>query len=119
MVFVTFSSLYSFSGIGTPSFNIPHFDKAVHFMFYFVACVLGVFFLRERSKGKINLVKTLIAMVFATVVFGILIEVIQHNYTVQRMGDVYDALANSTGSICGALAAKLFFSRKRQLKWKY
>ncbi len=119
MVFVTFSSLYSFSGVDTPSFNIPHLDKAVHFMFYFVACILGIFFLRERSNGKINLTKTLVTMVFATVVFGILIEVVQHNYMVKRMGDVYDALANSTGSICGALAVKLFFSRKRQLKWKY
>jgi VanZ family protein len=88
-------------------------------MFYFVACILGILFLRERSNGKINLVKTVITMVFATVVFGILIEVIQHEYTVQRIGDVYDALANSTGSICGALAVKFFFSRKRQLKWKH
>ncbi|VAW12014.1 hypothetical protein MNBD_BACTEROID03-2189 [hydrothermal vent metagenome] len=119
MAFGTFSSLYSFSGVDAQSFSIPHFDKAVHFMFYFVACILGVFFLRERSNGKMNLMKTLIAMVFATVVFGILIEVIQYEYTAQRMGDVYDALANSIGSICGALTVKLFFLRKRQLKWKY
>ncbi len=58
-------------------------------------------------------------MVFATMVFGILIEVIQHIYAIQRTGDVYDALANSMGSICGALAVKFFFLRKRQLKWKY
>ncbi len=118
-MFVTFSSLYSFSSVGAPSLDIPHLDKAVHFVFYFAACLLGVFFIRERTNGKLSLRKALLSMFFATVFFGILIEGIQHTYTTNRVGDVYDGLANSTGSFVGALTAKLFFSGKRQLNWKH
>lgn len=120
MVFVTFSSLFSFSGFDTGSYiTIPHLDKAVHFVFYFVACVLGVLFIRERTKGRINLIKVLVIMCIVTIVFGIIIEVLQYAITVDRMGDLFDGLANSIGSLCGALSMKFFFSDKRQLKWKY
>ncbi len=120
MVFVTFSSLYSFSGIDTQSFiHIPHFDKVVHFIFYFVACILGVLFLRERTKGKMYFIKALVIICITTIVFGIIIEVLQYTITVERMGDLFDGLANSLGSLCGVLSMKLLFSGKRQLKWKY
>ena len=119
MVFVTFSSLYSFNHVETPSFQIPHLDKAVHFTFYFVACILGVLFLRERSKSTMSIQKALISMVVLMVVFGAIIEVIQHVFTENRMGDFIDGIANTVGSLCGAFAVKSFFSAKRGLKWKY
>lgn len=120
MVFVTFSSLFSFSGFDTGSYiDIPHLDKAVHFIFYFVACILGVLFVRERTKGEMYLVKALVIMCVVTIAFGIIIEVLQYTITVERMGDLFDGLANSIGSLCGALSMKFLFSGKRQLKWKY
>lgn len=119
IMFITFSSLYSFSSVGAPSFDIPHLDKVVHFVFYFIACILGVFFIRERTLGELSLMKALMFMFFATALFGTLIEGIQHIYTPNRVGDVYDGLANSAGSFFGALVAKLFFSGKRQLNWKH
>ncbi len=118
-MFVTFSSLYSFQGVATPSFKIPHVDKAVHFVFYFVACILGVFFLCERTKGDMKLKKAIVVMVVATIVFGIIIEVIQYACTANRQGDFMDGLANSMGSFCGAILVKWYFSGKRQLKWKF
>jgi VanZ family protein len=119
MMFVTFSSLYSFEGDDTSGFDIPHLDKLVHFTFYFVACVLGVLFLRERSQGAIRFKKTLAVMAFSAIAYGILIEIVQHTMTVNRMGDYLDGIANTLGSLCGVVALKIFFSRKRQLKWKY
>lgn len=120
LVFVTFCSLFSFSGFEAESYiTIPHFDKAVHFIFYFVSCVLGVFFIREKTKGEISLVKALVITCVVTIIFGILIEVLQDAITVERMADVFDGLANSLGSLCGALAMKFLFLEKRQLKWKY
>lgn len=118
-MFVTFSSLYSFNEVKPPNFHIPHLDKAVHFTFYFVACVLGVLFLRERSKSTMKLQRALILMLISTILFGAIIEVIQYVYTVNRMGDFVDGMANSLGSFCGAFAMKIYFSAKRGLKWKY
>lgn len=119
MMFVTFSSLHSFEGAHTPRFNIPHLDKLVHFTFYFVACVLGIFFLRERSQSALSLRTSLLIMLFSTIAFGILMEVMQHTLTDNRMGDYLDGIANTLGSLCGVIALKMFFYGKRQLKWKY
>ncbi len=119
MVFVTFSSLYAFEGASTPRFQIPHLDKMVHFTFYFVASILGILFLRERSQGNMSMKKAIWIMVFATIAFGVIMEILQHTFTVNRMGDYFDAMANTLGSFCGAIASKLYFSGKRKLKWKY
>lgn len=119
MMFVTWSSLFSFSDDSLPSFNIPHLDKLVHFTFYFVAVMLGVLFFRERTKGEMMLRKTLVINFFSMVVFGIVIEVIQHVFALSRMGDIFDALSNSIGALCGAWTIKFLFSRERWLNWKY
>lgn len=119
MMFVTFSSLFSFNDVNTSSLKIPHIDKAVHFTFYFVACILGVMFLRERSAGEMPLKKAIIVMFFITVTFGILMEVLQYNFAIHRTGDVFDGIANTIGSICGALLCKFYFAVNRRLTWKY
>jgi len=118
-MFVTFSSLYSFEGVHVSRFNIPHSDKVVHFIFYFVACILGILFLRERSKGEIHLGKAILIMALATIGFGILMEVLQYSLTATRMGDILDGFANTAGSISGAMLTKFYFSGKRRLKWKF
>lgn len=119
MMFVTFSSLHSFEGVHTPRFNIPHLDKIVHFTFYFVACVLGAFFLRERSQGALSLKKSIWIMLFFTIAFGVLMEILQYTLTDNRTGDYLDAIANTMGSLCGAVVIKIIFYGKRQLKWKF
>lgn len=119
MVFITFSSLSSFEDIDSPRFDIPHLDKAVHFTFYFMGTVLGVLFLRERTRGAMKLTKAILIMLFATIFYGILIEFFQYLFTAERTGDVLDGLANTMGSLCGALLMKFYFSRKRGLKWKF
>lgn len=118
LVFITFSSLYSFSGIDTDSFNIPYGDKLVHFTFYFVAAVLGVFFLREQRQWKLTQKKAMGIILVLTIVFGIIIEVIQHTLTVSREGDVFDALANTLGSFCGIFIVNVFFLRMGFMKWE-
>lgn len=120
MVFVTFFSLFSFSDFDTANYiAIPHFDKVVHFIFYFVSCVLGVLFIRERTKGEMKLVKVLVITCVATILFGTIVEFLQYAITVERIADIFDCLANSLGSLCGVLSMKFLFLEKRQLKWKY
>ena len=118
MVFVTFSSLYSFSGVGTSTFSIPHLDKIVHFVFYFTAVLLGVLAFWESLKESVALLRAIFIMICAAIIFGMVIEVIQYVYTSDRQGDVFDVLANSLGAFFGGLAIKTYFSRKWALKWE-
>lgn len=118
MVFVTFSSLSSFKGDDTPEFDIPNLDKAVHFTFYFVATVLAVFSIRELSLGKFPRRRALWISVLGAIGFGMVIEVLQMVLTTDRQGDIFDAIANSLGALCGMVALKLLFSKVERLKWK-
>lgn len=117
LAFVTYASLASFSGMDTSSFNIPFADKIVHFIFYFTAAVLGVFSVREQVKWSVTLGKALLLLFFFTLVFGILIEVIQYNFTENREGDVFDALANGFGGLIGVLASRFLFSKNGFFNW--
>jgi VanZ family protein len=118
MVLVTLLSLFSFSEGDLPQFDLPFMDKLVHFTFYFMAALLGALSIRERTQGKSGLNKSIIIIVAAVVLYGIVIEVIQSEFTVAREGDVFDVMANTLGALLGVLTIKLLFSEKRQLKWK-
>ncbi len=118
MAFVTWASLSSIPGEHTHDFDIPHLDKVVHFCFYFGATVLGTFFVRETVHGRMLLAKTLLFVVLGAIMYGIIIEVLQYNFTLSREGDPLDALANSCGAISGALVMKWLFSGVSRLKWK-
>lgn len=117
-MFITWSSLFSFSGNNLPHFDIPNLDKLVHFIFYFIAVILGMLFLYERAKKRMKLYRALVICVSGMIAYGIVIEVIQYNFTANRMGDIFDALSNSFGALCGAGVIKLFFSWKGRLNWE-
>jgi VanZ family protein len=116
MVFVTFSSLYSFKDSDLSNLNIPYGDKVVHFIFYFVAAVLGSMFFFETIEEKSIRIKYLKILAISLIFFGIIIEVIQGTMTVNRSGDVFDALANSLGVILGIIAIFSQFQGQRGLK---
>ncbi len=119
LVFVTLASLFSFDQDDTPSINIPHFDKFVHFTFYFVMVILGIWAVREYLKAPRKLAVVVVWVVVFAVLYGIIIEVLQHTLTASREGDILDALANAAGALMGMLVAKALFSSKWSLKWKY
>ncbi|WP_425235855.1 VanZ family protein [Ulvibacterium sp.] len=118
MVFVAFSSLYSFEDTSVPTINIPHLDKVVHFTFYFVAAILGLLSFRMRLTQGTSLRKITIVMLLFLIIFGIIIEVMQYGFTTSREGDIFDALANTLGALAGVLTAKMLFSSKNRLNWK-
>ena len=119
LVFVTFSSLFSFDGEDTSVINIPNFDKFVHFTFYFVMVILGVLAVREYLKTPMKFLKVTIYMLFFAILYGIIIEVLQYTLTVNRQGDILDALANTLGALLGMLVVRILFSKKWSLKWKH
>jgi len=118
MTLITWASLTTFPDDDTPDINIPHFDKVVHFVFYFGAAVLGTLFVRESMRDKPALVKTLVYVVSGAIIYGIIIEVLQYTLTDDRQGDIFDVLANSFGAVIGVLAMNWLFSRSKGLKWK-
>lgn len=81
-------------------FNIPHFDKLVHFgMFAFL-----IFLFRQESEK--NAPEKLILrnlFLFLTLIFAALSEVIQYKYIFGRSGNVYDFLADLLGFAVGTL----------------
>jgi len=118
IVIITFLSLYSFEDFDTREIYFPHLDKAVHFIFYFVATILGALLIRERTKGQLNLSRSVVITVLIVIIYGIVIEVIQNTFTLNRCGELYDVLANSFGSFFGAGLIIILFSGKTPLKWK-
>ncbi|MFS4455880.1 VanZ family protein [Maribacter sp. 2304DJ31-5] len=119
IVFVTFSSLFSFEGMDTSGIDIPHMDKLVHFTFYFVMAILSVVALKEDLCKGIKLSKALFLGTSFSVLYGIIIEVIQSTWTSDRHGDVWDAIANTMGALAGMVLTAIWISRKGPLKWKF
>ena len=119
MALVTYASLSSIEPDDDLDFfiDIPHFDKVVHFGFYFGATVLGALFFNEKFRGRYSMPKALAYVALAAIFYGMLIEVLQHTLTTNRDGDFMDALANSCGALMGAWAVKWLFSRGSWLKW--
>lgn len=103
MVFITLLSLFSFSGIDTGGFDIPHTDKLVHVVFYFVAVVLGSLCLGERRTGKHNGKSLVLPVIVFSVIYGIIIEGLQWIMPFNREADIWDIAANSLGAVLGGL----------------
>ena len=119
MALITFLSLNSFSDFPVVDFTIPYLDKLVHIVFYFVATVLGCFFVRERTRGRANFLKTLFITGFFALIYGVIIELLQAFYTIDRSGELLDLAANSLGVIFALFTVKYLFSPKTGLNWKY
>ena len=81
---------------------VPHADKVVHFLMYFV---LQVLLLNHNSKFGNKFSIWIIFML--TVGYGFLIECIQGYFLVARFFENYDIIANITGALTGIL----FFNR--------
>lgn len=118
IIIITTLSLYPFEDFDTQEIHIPYLDKVVHFIFYFVAAILGILLIRERTKAKLNLSRSVVITVLLVIIYGIVIEVIQSTFTLNRSGELYDVLANSLGAIFGAGFIIILFSGKTPLKWK-
>lgn len=78
-----------------PNVGVSFADKIFHSLTYVVLTFLwfGTFYFQFK-KGKIK------AIVYATIIsiiFGIIVEVLQGVFTATRQADVYDVLANSLG----------------------
>ena len=86
-----------------PHVDLPFLDKWAHFVVFLILYLLWAWAL--ESKGP--RVKWTLQLVFTLLIYGIIIESIQHYWYVSRKGDLMDVLANATGILIGFLAHQL------------
>lgn len=92
----------------TPKIDFLFADKLVHFCFYFGFVFLWCRYLFFGNKATI---RNKIILVFTAIVMGILIELGQGFFTIDRQADVFDAAANAIGGISGIGIANIFFKK--------
>nr|WP_262910958.1 VanZ family protein [Flaviramulus multivorans] len=96
MAFVSLIKLNNLPDVGV-SFG----DKIFHFLAYFVLTFLwfNTFINTYKFKNR----RAIIFSIVISVVFGIIIEVLQETITVSRALDIYDVLANTIGVLIASL----------------
>lgn len=99
-------SMDTFSSVDT--FTFEYKDKVLHGVFYFVFTLFWFLFFRNTRHGK-NL--KLKVFLFA-VAYGIMIEICQGLFTTERSADVFDVVANTTGSALAILVLWLADNKK-------
>lgn len=85
-----------------PKLYFENADKIVHFTFYFGFVFLWFRFLLFQKKG---IFRNLFLFVLIAIFLGVLIEILQGLLTTTRQPDVWDAVANSFGSLMGAIVS--------------
>lgn len=97
IMYLSMANSHTFDKI--PVFNIPYFDKLVHFAMFFG--LMSVIILENRKTLKSWRLLFLTGLI--PLFYGILIEVLQAAFTVTRSGSVYDALADFAGILVSIL----------------
>jgi VanZ family protein len=93
---------------GAPKIEIPFADKMVHFIInagLFMVWASYVFSGKTNTKTKKTY--TLPLLFVCTLLYGILIEVVQGSFIPTRGADFFDVVANLCGLILGFFAVKL------------
>ncbi len=78
-------------------------DKVVHILIHFILSFIWVSYFFIYNKRNINF-KNLLIIILLCFFYGIIIEIIQQLFIASRHADIFDILANTIGSILGALA---------------
>ena len=109
-LFLTFSLLTP--GTGLPSVSIPYLDKFVHIAALFLLTYVWLLYRDLNSVKRI----TVLQVVFACFIYGIIIEALQHWFTASRTADVFDVVANGIGCLLGYIVflktRSIFISQK-------
>jgi len=106
----------SFPGDDIPKsfmINIPFADKIIHFFLYFLLVLLILFGYLRKSKTILTIRKFL--FVFSiSLLYGILLEVLQDLLFTMRSADLFDIAANAAGSFIGLLT--FYYVVERRVK---
>ncbi len=100
----------------TSLFEIPHFDKLIHFvMFAVLSILLGFGFFRQQENSIYFRKRYTFVLVFC-VIYGGATEIIQHFFVAGRSGELWDFAANTSGSFVGILLFSMLSGKAGKLK---
>lgn len=94
-----------------------HTDKVVHFLMYFGLSLVASIGYVHGEKGHIIILKLILFAFILPMLYGGLIEILQHYFIEGRSGDWFDFMADCLGSLA-ALPLALYYRSyifKRQL----
>jgi VanZ family protein len=86
-----------------PLINIPHLDKIVHFILFFVLALVLLFELNKIRLERKPLLNAYLWSALVSIGYGVLIEALQHYVFVSRSASFWDVLANSLGVLFAIL----------------
>lgn len=89
-----------------------HMDKVVHALMYFVLA-----FLLSRPVTRTGIRRPYLWIVLFCLVTGMLIEILQKYFALNRSGSFLDELANITGAILGILFFHFVVRNSWSEKW--
>ncbi|MBZ9729554.1 VanZ family protein [Salegentibacter sp. JZCK2] len=110
-IVLTISSLVKLGKISVGSFSPT--DKMLHLVAYFGLVLLWKVYFILKSKPESPYKKNLFKIAGLSILFGMLIEVLQGTLTSYREPDWYDILANTAGVL---LAVVIFLFFEKSLK---
>jgi len=108
-IFITIAFLLPTSGL--PKVRILN-DKLIHAILFILLSIIWLSYYWVYYKNRFNL-KTLLGVLFACLIYGIIIEIIQQLLIASRQADIVDVYANTVGTLIGAL---LFWNVKNRIK---
>jgi VanZ family protein len=109
ILYLSLASAHTFDKV--PEFNIPYFDKVVHFGMYFGLMLM----ITIENRKSIKSIKQLFITGFIPLSYGILIEILQSAITMTRNGSFYDALADYAGILISILLCLLIRPVRREI----
>jgi VanZ family protein len=109
IMYLSLTSAHTFDKV--PEFNIPYFDKIVHFSMYFGLMLM----ITIENRKSIKSVKQLFLIGLIPLSYGILIEFLQSALTVSRNGNVFDAMADYAGILVWIFLCLLIKPLKREI----
>lgn len=95
-----------------PDVGVSFADKIFHAFTYMILAFL--WFSTLVFQFKINKIKAIIYASIISIIFGIIIEVLQGALTSTRQADIYDVLANSFGVLI--MASLLMLKNRNTVK---
>lgn len=110
-IFITTAFLLPASEI--PKVRFVHInDKVIHVLIHFILAFIWMSYFFIFNKRRINF-KNILIIILLCIFYGIIIEIIQQLLIASRHADIFDILANTTGSLLGAL---VFWNVKNRIK---
>ena len=107
-VIIAFLCLITFREL--PSIGVAGADKYVHVVLHFAFIMFWGFYV-SLTQNEIKISK-IIRLVILSILYGIVIEVLQELFTTTRHADILDVLANFTGAILALMAFVLMKKQK-------